>query len=396
MAVSASWRYLWPGGAMQPRAEWPEIGPDQLDPPISEIQGGWPWRRRPAHGARATAAPTLLFVLLGAAVGPMGFNLLTRTALSHLESATWVALAVMGVFIGLGLAAVTADSARRPIASSALIALITIPIVAVGLYALAGQSRIPVPGNALVGSMLIGLCASVSAALQTTARSTVEIRHAARLADLDDVPLLVFGVAIVAALAGGSVLLRLLATVAAGGAIGLAGWLLFERADDSERGVFVTAAVLLLAGTGAFLGTSPLLSGCLAAVIWVRAPGTADRITARDLRILQHPLVALLLIVAGATAEWNAIVLWITAYVVVLRFAAKLLASVVVARLARVSPALLATVLLQPGVMGIALGLNVVQMLGDDYRWIASTVTASAVASEILAMFLPRIHEEAA
>jgi hypothetical protein len=69
---------------------------------------------------------------------------------------------------------------------------------------------------------------------------------------------------------------------------------------------------------------------------------------------------------------------------------------VVVARLARVSPALLATVLLQPGVMGIALGLNVAQMLGDDYQWILSAVTASAVVSEILGMLLPGIHEEPA
>jgi hypothetical protein len=396
MAVSASWRCLLPGGAMQPRVEWPEIGPDHLDAPIPEAQGGWLRRRRPALGARATAAPTLLFVLLGAALGPLGFNILTRTALSHLQGATWVALAVIGVFIGLGLAAVTAGSARRTIASSAIIALITIATVAVGLYLLAAQSGIPLPGNILAGSMLIGLCASVSAALQTTARSTAEVRHAARLADLDDVPLLVFGVAIVAALAGGSVWLRLLATAAAGGAIGLAGWLLFERADDSERGVFVTGAVLLLAGTGAFLGTSPLISGCLAALVWVRAPGAADRITARDLRTLQHPLVALMLIIAGATVEWSPVVLWVTAYVVVLRLAAKLLASVVVARLARVSPALLATVLLQPGVMGIALGLNVAQMLGDDYLWVLSAVTASAVVSEILGLFLPRIHEEPA
>jgi hypothetical protein len=381
---------------MQPRAEWPEVGPDQLDPPApaSEVEGGWLWRRRPALGVRATAAPTLLFVLLGAALGPAGLGVLTRTTLGHLQAVVWVALAVIGVFIGLGLATLRSETAGRTLASGAIIALITITTVAAGLYLLAGRTGLPLPGHAAAASLLVGLCASVSAALHTTAGSPVEARRAARLADLDDLPLLALGVALVAALAGGSVLLRLVSTVAAGGAVGMAGWLLFERADDSERGVFVTGAVLLLAGTGAYLGTSPLLCGCVAALVWVRAPGAADRITARDLRTLQHPLVALLLVIAGATVQLDVLVLWASAYVVVLRLAAKLLASAAVAPLARVSPALLATVLLHPGVMGIALGLNAGLLLGEDYRWVVSTVTASAVVSEMLATFLPRIYEE--
>jgi hypothetical protein len=150
--------------------------------------------------------------------------------------------------------------------------------------------------------------------------------------------------------------------------------------------------VLLIAGIGAYLGTSPLLSGCIAAIVWVRAPGAADRITARDLRTLQHPLVALLLIIAGATLEWTAMVLWVTGAIVVLRFAAKLLAAVAVAPFAGVSPALLATVLLQPGIMGIALALNAGRMLGADYLWIVSAVTTAALVSEVLAAFLPHDH----
>jgi hypothetical protein len=316
--------------------------------------------------------------------------------LSQLQAVVWVALAVIGVFIGLGLTAVAADSARGTFLHGAVIAAITITTIAGGLYLLLGPSQIPLSGNPLVVSLLIGICASVSAAVQTAPGARAEVRRAARLADLDDLPLLVLGVAIVTALAGGSVVLRLLMTVAAGGAIGLAGWLLFERAQEAERGVFVTGAVLLLAGIGAYLGTSPLLSGCIASLVWVRVPGAADRITARDLRTLQHPLVALLLIIAGGLVEWNAIVLWVTGYTVVLRFAAKLLASLAAARLARVSPALLAIVLLQPGIMGIALGLNAGLMLGVGYSWIVSAVTTSAMAAEVLAAVLPHDYEDAA
>jgi hypothetical protein len=337
----------------------------------------------------------VFFVLLGAALGPQGLDILTRTALSHLQAVVWVALAVIGVLIGLGLPAIAADSARGTFLHGAIIAAITITTIAGGLYLLLDQAQIRLSGSPLVASLLSGICASVSAALQTGPGARAEVRRAGRLADLDDLPLLVLGVAIVAALAGGSVVLRLVMTIAAGGAIGLAGWLLFERAHEAERGVFVTGAVLLLAGVGAYLGTSPLLSGCVASLVWVRVPGAADRITARDLRTLQHPLLALLLIIAGALVEWTAIGLWVTGYIVVLRFAAKLLASIVAARLARVSPALLSIVLLQPGIMGIALGLNAGLMLGDDASWIVSVVTMSVMAAEVLAAFLPRDRGEA-
>ena len=114
-----------------------------------------------------------------------------------------------------------------------------------------------------------------------------------------------------------------------------------------------------------------------------------------NLRTLQHPLLALLLIIAGSLVEWTAIVLWVTGYIVVLRFAAKLLASIVAARLARVSPVLLSIVLLQPGIMGIALGLNAGLILGDDANWIVSVVTMSVMVAEVLAAFLPRDRGEA-
>jgi hypothetical protein len=379
-------------------ADWPEVGRDALDPPPSQVDGGWLWlpRRRPALGVHATAAPTLMFVLLGAALGPHGAGILSGAVLANLEAVIWVALAVIGVFIGLGLGATVSGSARGVLVSGVLSAVITTLTVTGGLYLLIGRWGIRLPADVLAASLLIGICASVSAAVQTSSGASEEIRRAAHLADLDDIPLVVFGVVLVAALAGGSVLLRLLLTTGAGAAIGVAGWLLFERADTAERGVFVTGAVLLLAGIGAYLGTSPLLSGCIAALVWVHAPGKADRITASDLRTLQHPLVAMLLIVAGATIEWTIVVLWVTGCIVVLRFAGKLLASIGAARIVQVSPALLATVLLQPGIMGVALALNARQVLGPDYTWIVSAVTASAMASEVLAAFLPRDYEDAA
>jgi hypothetical protein len=385
-------------GGMMTDAEWPELGSDLLDPPESEARPGWRWLqlRRPALGVRATSVPTFVFVLLGAALGPAGLNLLTRSALGQTQAIVWVALAVVGVFIGLGLTGTGSTASIRTWVSGVGIAVITASLVAIGLWALLVRSPVPVAGNVWAGSAILGLCASVSAAMQSRTSPARHTARAVQIADLDDMPLLVFGVTIIAALTGTALVLRLTGTIVAGAAIGLAGCLLFERADESERGVFMAGAILLLAGIGAYLGTSPLLSGCIAAIVWTRMPGAADQITARDLRTLQHPLVALLLVIAGATMEWNATTLWVTAYIVVLRLGSKLLASILMAPVARVSPGLLATVLLPPGVMGIALGLNAGQLLSTDYRWIVSAATAATVVSELIATCLPGVAEESA
>ena len=43
-------------------------------------------------------------------------------------------------------------------------------------------------------------------------------------------------------------------TMVAGLGVGLAGWLLLERSEGAERGVFVIGILALLAGCAAFLG----------------------------------------------------------------------------------------------------------------------------------------------
>lgn len=380
-------------------AEWPELGVDALDETVGAAPSRWPWRwpprRRPALGIQATAAPALFYVLAGVVLGPVGFNVFTPAVLDEMQGLAWVSLAVIGIYIGLGLAA-DGDSARGTLISAGIISATTIGIVAVGLMMLVRRSQVELSGNLPTSTFLVGLCASVSAALPAAQHRSHQLRRAARFADLDDLPLVIVGTVAAAALAGPAVTLRLVATIVASGAIGVAGWLLLERADQSERGLFITGATLLLAGVGAYLGTSPLLSGCVAAIVWVRAPGAADRITARDLRVLQHPLVALLLMCAGAMVRWSAPILWVAACILILRIAAKLLTSVLVGRMADVPPALLATVLLPPGIMGIALAVNVVLIARSDYGWVLSAITVAAVVSDVLGAFLPELHEDAA
>jgi hypothetical protein len=315
--------------------------------------------------------------------------------LDHGATIAWVALAVIGVFIGLALRPSTSDGVEPTFLTAAVVGLVTIGVMVAGVVVLVRESHLPATA-VLPASVLIGICASVSAAHQTANDSSRRLRFAARVADLDDVPLLLAGTAIVAVLAGPSAMLRLTITIVGGAALGLAGWLLFESANDEERGLFVAGTVLLLAGIGAYLGTSPLLSGCAAALVWRRAPGEADRITERDLRSLQPPLMALLLIMAGAMTAWTMVTLWAAAFVIVLRLAAKVLASIVAERIAAVDAGLFATILLQPGVMGIAFAVNIRLALGANFDWVLSTVTASLIASEVIAGFLPTVEEQAA
>lgn len=382
---------------MQHGAEWPEIGHDDLNVDPTRPRGrGWLPYRRPALGARPSAAPATMFLLTGAALGPNGLNVLSSSVITHSQALVWVGLAVTGIFVGLGLASRSATPQRNLLIAASMAALATIGIMTGGFYLLASISALPLAGPLAAGSMLVALCASVSAAVPTSTASSPALLHASRLADIDDLPLLAGGVVVIAALTGEAAALRVLATVTAGAAIGVAGWLLFSRATDTERGLFVTGAVLMLAGIGAYLGTSPLLCGGAAAVVWSRAPGSTDRITAQDLRALQHPLVALILMFAGAAVDVTLVAVWAAALILVLRLTTKLLVSVVIGRLEGISASLLAAILLQPGVLGVALALNAWLLLGDDYRWVLSAVSMATVASEALGLFVPGPSEETA
>jgi hypothetical protein len=243
-----------------------------------------------------------------------------------------------------------------------------------------------VPADTRLFALVLGVCACASAATRLVNGSDLDARIA-RIVDLGDVPLVALGT-ITVALAGSrnvpnSLLVGAGATVlaAAGGA------LLFARANsEAERGVYVTGVVVLLGGLGAYTGVSPLLTGTLAALVWVRGSTGADRIIATDLRALQHPLVALLLIVAGASIQWTAALLWITGPLVLLRLIGKLVGGAAAARLARLPAGQLAGVLVPPGVLGVALALNVQQVLDAPDALLISAVTVAVGVFELLSL----------
>jgi hypothetical protein len=179
-----------------------------------------------------------------------------------------------------------------------------------------------------------------------------------------------------------------LAPVAIGLTVGLIGWLLFERAESGgERAVYVLGALSLAGGAAVYLRVSPLAVGLVAGLFWTIAPGRADRIVQDDLRKVQHPLVVLLLVTAGALWAPGAIAVWLLAPYLLFRLAGKVAGAWVSAGFLDVRAADLAAFLMPPGVLAVAFALNFRQMLPPAAgETLVSTVAVGTAAFELFAL----------
>jgi len=84
--------------------------------------------------------------------------------------------------------------------------------------------------------------------------------------------------------------------------IAFAVWLLVGQTDsEREQRVFAVGSLLLLGGAAAYLSLSALFAGLVAGIVWNATGGLARARITRDLAYLQHPLIVLVLLVAGAS-----------------------------------------------------------------------------------------------
>ena len=189
-------------------------------------------------------------------------------------------------------------------------------------------------------------------------------------------------------LARGDARLFLMAPVGIGLTVGVIGWLLFERAQSgAERAVYVLGALALAGGAAAYVGVSPLAVGLIAGLCWTLLRGRADRIVQEDLRKVQHPLVVLLLVTAGALWEPSIAAMWLLAPYLLFRLAGKVAGAWVSARLVDVRAGDLAAFLMPPGVLAVALALNFRQVLPSAAGEILlSTVALGTAAFELFAL----------
>jgi hypothetical protein len=349
-----------------------------------------PLRTHAALGLRPVTAPVMIFLPLGFVLGPERADIITVDALAHLDAVISIGLGTLGVFIGIAVGTPQRTSGRM-MAAATLEAALTILTVAAATYVLLHAWGYPSAVPYILIALALGLCASASSAPVAVEGHERAHRIAARVADSDDVFPIVVGGAVLA-LIGAEQIPALAAvglSVGLGVAIAVSGWLLFERSAGAERDVFVLGTLALLGGSAAYLETSPLLAGLAAGWTWARTPGETEQVVARHLRKLQHPLVVLILIIAGATLQLSLAGIWLFAPYVVFRTAGKFIGGWMASRLtAEVSPSELGAYLVPPGVIGIAFALNILQVAPAQAGPVVFAVSAGALVSEILALLV--------
>lgn len=349
---------------------------------------GAAFRTKAALGMQPIAAPVMVFIPLGVLLSPNVTGVLSANALAHLDVVVSIALATLGVFIGIA-AGREGRGTNRLFFASTVEAATTIVVVMAAVLVLLRYWLLPVDMSHLLIALALGVCASASAAPSVEIGDARRRHVATRVADLDDVmPILLGGVVLALASGGGRPpLLAAALTIGLGLSIGVCGWLLVERSEGAERAVFVLGALALLGGAPAYLGLSPLLAGMSAGFLWVVAPGHCDVIIARELRRVQHPLIVLVLIISGAGLALSTAGVWLFAPYVIFRFAGKVLGGWTASRLAPgVTPSDLGAYLMSPGVIGVAFALNLHQVVGETAAPVVFAATVGAMACEALAL----------
>jgi Kef-type K+ transport system membrane component KefB len=166
--------------------------------------------------------------------------------------------------------------------------------------------------------------------------------------------------------------------------------LLTRASSETEERVFAVSALLLVGGVAAALSLSALFGGLVAGLLW-RYTGRHPRETIRrDVLFVQHPLLVLVLLVAGARADLSSSTLALGVGYVVLRVAGQLAAGRVARRVAGVNALRdLGLHLLPPGVFGVGLALNAVSVVGADTSMLLAAVVVGTIGSELVAVLLP-------
>ena len=368
-------------------------GPDPLDqrlgrPPLTALD----WLRsllftRSALGLAPSLTPAVIFLPVGALLGPRGLQWFTPQVLDRLDIAVTIALAVLGVLVGVALGREVRASLRMLIAASCESAVTVAAVAGATIFFV---TNVGVPLAAVLPvALAFGLCASASSATSAPPDSEAAASVATKVADLDDVLPIVATTVVFAVIApDGDQWLYAVAPVGLGLIVGVIGWLLFDRAESgAERVVFVLGTLALAGGAAGYLGVSPLAAGLVAGVFWATVRGRADQVVVNDVQRVQHPLIVLLLLTAGALWEPSQAALWLLAPYLLFRLVGKIAGAWVTARFLEIRTSDLAAFLMPPGVLAVAFALNFRQVLEESSGVILiSTVAMGTAAFELFAL----------
>jgi len=348
----------------------------------------WTFDRRLALGLSPTPVLGLFVLLLGVALGSHGLSLLTPSVLSYLDPAVSVALAALGVLVGFGFDVRRAREGRL-LAAASLEAGITMLLVGAGLLVLSSWAAPADPAPWLL-ALLLGICASASATTPT-GESPESSAPATHIGDLDDVlPIVIGGLALGWMREGSPEAAAWLTVQASVVALtmALAAWLLVAQASsDSEQRVFTLGSLLLLGGAAEYLSLSALLAGFVAGAFWNFAGGPACDHIRRDVYHVRHPLVVLLLVIAGARVGFTPFLFGLVVVYLVLRITGKVAGGWLVRRIIP-SDLPVGLRLMSPGIVGIAFALNVLQAGSEGAALVLAVVVVGSLGSELLSLLV--------
>jgi hypothetical protein len=334
------------------------------------------------------ALPALLLLVTGAALGPHGLVLLTPQTLAFLDPASPIALAALGVIAGLSIRTGRAD--RRIVAASGAQAMVTAIVVASGVLVVGPAVAVnPFPPWWMV-AMALGVSAATSSSLPSDpARTSHDV--AARLDVQDYLLPVVLGGVLLAFLRepspAAAFLVAAQATLIAV-VIAIAGWLILSQASTpAEQRVCVLASLLLLGGAADYLSMSALLGGLVAGACWQFAGVAVREYIRRDVAYVQHSLLVMILLLAGARADFSPVTLTLSIAYVVVRTSGKLLGGWLAAHSLADNPLSNNVQLISPGVFGVAFALNVVRAGGPEFTPMLTVVVVGTIASSLIAAF---------
>lgn len=363
-----------------------EDEPGQDEPGVAPRPRGW----RHVLSWSGQSAPVAVLLLAGIGLGPRGINLLSPV-MPLLDPAVPVALAALGVLVGLGLGDRRAGEWRL-FGAAGIHSLFTMLAVA-GALAVLAVTVIPVDSRSLWTMALVaGICAATSLTLPSG--DPLEPRPpATRIRELGVLlPIIAGGLALawirVGTLPGAATLIAQSAGVTL--MLATAAWLLLTRASsETEERVFAVSALLLVGGVADALSLSALFGGLVAGVFWRLAGRQPREAIRRDVLFVQHPLLVLVLLLAGARAEWSPAAWMLGAGYLAARIIAQWSGTALVRRIADAHPpAELGMQLLPPGVFGVAFALNAVTVIGPDASLVHAAVVVGTIGSELVAVVM--------
>ena len=317
----------------------------------------------------AMVVPTML-LLSGAALGPHGLAILTRSALTFLDPAVPVALAV---FASLAvLRGQPIDTPKHLTTAGAIGSAITGVVVA-GAFVLippAAATTTTLPAWTLM-AVALGIAAATSAGTDDSILPIVA--GGILLAYLREMTL-------------DGALLITLQMIGVAALVAAATWLMLSRASRAdEQRVSTFAGALLLGGAADFLSMSALLCGAAAGACWRLSANVVRENILRDLTYVSDSLLALVLILAGAHADYSVPAVAVGAAYAVLRTTGKLGGRWIARRIVPDAPYPAGRQLLIPGAFGVAFALNIVRAFGDAFAPIVTIVVVGTVVSSVMA-----------